>query len=133
MYDLFADFFNSFDVVPVYREDRRCENCGRTYYEFQKSGKLGCSECYKAFEPQVKQALYKMQKGTEHKGKIPSKSFRFFATSFGGRVDLVSEYARCIFLDIFRAYKLTKPILYATIKLSIIITTSGYLTKEILL
>ena len=74
MYDLFADFFNSFDVVPVYREDRRCEKCGRTYYEFQKSGRLGCGECYKAFEPQVKQALYKMQKGTEHKGKIPSKS-----------------------------------------------------------
>lgn len=74
MYDLFADFFNSFDVVPVYREDRRCENCGRTYYEFQKSGRLGCGECYKAFEPQVREALYKMQKGTEHKGKIPSKS-----------------------------------------------------------
>ena len=49
MYDLFADFFNSFDVVPVYREDRRCESCGRTYYEFQKSGRLGCGECYKAF------------------------------------------------------------------------------------
>ena len=74
MYDLFADFFNSFDVVPVYREDRRCENCGRTYYEFQKSGRLGCGECYKAFDEQVKQALYKMQKGTEHKGKIPSKA-----------------------------------------------------------
>ena len=74
MYDLFADFFNSFDVVPVYREDRRCENCGKTYYEFQKSGRLGCSQCYKAFGEQVRQALYKVQKGTEHKGKIPSKS-----------------------------------------------------------
>ena len=47
MYDLFADFFNSFDVVPVYREDRRCENCGRTYYEFQKSGRLGCTSATK--------------------------------------------------------------------------------------
>lgn len=73
MYDLFADFFDSFDVVPVYREDVRCPNCGRTYYNFQKSGRLGCSQCYKAFEPQVRQALHKMQKGTSHTGKIPSK------------------------------------------------------------
>lgn len=74
MYDLFADFFDSFDVVPVYREDVRCPNCGRTYYDFQKSGRLGCGECYKAFEAQVRQALHKMQKGTTHTGKIPSKS-----------------------------------------------------------
>lgn len=74
MYDLFADFFDSFDVVPVYREDRRCPSCGRTYYDFQKTGRLGCGECYKAFEPQVRQALSKVQKGTNHTGKIPSKS-----------------------------------------------------------
>lgn len=74
MYDLFSDFFDSFDVVPVYREDRRCPSCGRTYYQFQKSGRLGCGECYKAFEPQVRQALHKMQKSTTHVGKIPSKS-----------------------------------------------------------
>lgn len=74
MYDLFSDFFNSFDVVPVYREDRRCPSCGRTYYDFQKTGRLGCGECYKAFEAQVRQALSKMQKGTAHSGKIPSKA-----------------------------------------------------------
>ena len=74
MYDLFADFFDSFDVVPVYREDRRCPSCGKTYYDFQKTGRLGCGECYKAFEPQVSQALQKVQKGTSHTGKIPSKS-----------------------------------------------------------
>jgi len=73
MYDLFADFFDSFDVVPVFREDVRCPNCGRTYYDFQKTGRLGCSECYKAFESQVRQALHKVQKGTTHTGKIPSK------------------------------------------------------------
>ena len=73
MYDLFADFFDSFDVVPVFREDVRCPACGRTYYDFQKTGRLGCGECYKAFETQVRQALYKVQKGTTHTGKIPSK------------------------------------------------------------
>ena len=73
MYDLFADFFNSFDVVPVYRENKRCPNCGRTYYDFQKTGRLGCGECYNAFEIPVTETLRKMQKNTVHTGKIPSK------------------------------------------------------------
>lgn len=73
MYDLFSDFFDSFDVFPVYREDRRCQNCGRNYYDFQKSGRLGCSECYTAFESPVRSTLKQMQKSSTHTGKIPSK------------------------------------------------------------
>lgn len=73
MYDLFSDFFKEFDIMPVYREDGRCPNCGRTYYDFQKSGRLGCGECYKAFENPVKSTLKRMQKSTLHTGKIPSK------------------------------------------------------------
>lgn len=73
MYDLFSDLLGSFDVFPVYREGERCPNCGRTYYEFQKSGKFGCSECYNAFYAPVKATLSRMQKGTTHTGKIPGK------------------------------------------------------------
>lgn len=73
MYDLFSDFFESFDVFPVYREDRRCPKCGRSYYDFQKTGRLGCSECYSAFETPVRTTLMQMQKSSTHTGKIPSK------------------------------------------------------------
>lgn len=73
MYDLFSDLLGSFEVFPVYREAERCPNCGRTYYEFQKSGKFGCGECYNAFYAPVKATLGRMQKGTTHTGKIPGK------------------------------------------------------------
>lgn len=73
MYDLFSDFFDSFDVFPVYREDRHCPNCGRSYYDFQKTGRLGCSECYSAFSAPVRTSLVQMQKSSTHTGKIPSK------------------------------------------------------------
>lgn len=73
MYDLFSDFFDSFDVMPVYRENDRCPNCGRSYYDFSKSGRLGCGECYKAFENPVRSTLKRMQKSTHHTGKIPSR------------------------------------------------------------
>lgn len=73
MYDLFSDFFDGFDVFPVYHEENRCPNCGKTYYEFQKSGKFGCAECYKAFEKPVRETLRQVQASTVHTGKIPSK------------------------------------------------------------
>lgn len=73
MYDLFSDFFEGFDLLPVYREDIRCKNCGRSYYDFQKSGRLGCAKCYEAFEAPVLTTLKQMQKSTTHIGKIPSK------------------------------------------------------------
>ena len=73
MYDLFSDFFESFDVFPVYRDDRRCPNCQRSYYDFQKTGRLGCSECYTAFSSPVRTTLVQMQKSSTHTGKIPSK------------------------------------------------------------
>lgn len=74
MYDLFSDFFDSFDVFPVYREEVRCPNCGKTYSYFQKTGKFGCSECYKTFEAPIIRTLRQIQASSEHVGKIPSKS-----------------------------------------------------------
>ena len=73
MYDLFSDFFSDFDLFPVYHEENRCPKCGRTFYEFQKSGRLGCSKCYDAFNAPVKSTLRQIQKSTTHTGKIPSR------------------------------------------------------------
>ena len=74
MYDLFSDFFDSFDVFPVYREEVRCSNCGKTYSDFQKTGKFGCSECYKTFDAPITRTLRQIHSSSEHIGKIPSKS-----------------------------------------------------------
>lgn len=71
MYDLFSDFFNGFDVYPVYRQEARCKNCGRTYSEFQKTGKLGCAECYEAFAAPLEATLRQIHGNSMHKGKIP--------------------------------------------------------------
>jgi len=73
MYDLFSDFFDSFDIFPVYHEEMRCKNCGKTYSDFQKTGRFGCSECYNAFEEAVKRTLRQIQSADEHIGKIPAK------------------------------------------------------------
>lgn len=75
MYDIFSDFasfFDGFDVYPVYREEARCKKCGRTYRDFQKSGRLGCGECYTAFEAPLDVTLKRIHASSEHKGKAPA-------------------------------------------------------------
>ncbi len=77
MYDLFSDFFDGFDIFmqpsPV-KEEKKCPVCGHTYSDFMRTGKIGCSECYKTFRSPIKQTLSRIHPNTVHTGKIPSKS-----------------------------------------------------------
>lgn len=74
MYDMFAEFdnfFNSFDVFPVYREVEKCPGCGRTYQDFRATGKLACAKCYQTFRNPVTKTLKQLHQNVEHTGKIP--------------------------------------------------------------
>ena len=51
--------------------DKVCNNCGTALSEFYSTGMLGCEHCYKAFEKQIEQTLYKIQGKTFHTGKTP--------------------------------------------------------------
>lgn len=50
----------------------KCSNCGLTYHEFQKQGKLGCASCYENFKNQLQPLLKKIHGVTQHKGKFPA-------------------------------------------------------------
>ncbi len=49
----------------------RCPNCGYDYSSFKKVGRLGCPECYAAFEPQLMPLLRQIHGSTKHQGKTP--------------------------------------------------------------
>lgn len=49
----------------------RCEACGTTYADFQKSGKIGCAECYKVFKKPLEALLLRIHGNTQHAGRIP--------------------------------------------------------------
>ena len=51
--------------------DVKCPQCGFTQADFKKSGRLGCSECYKTFAEGLEGLLKSMHKGTRHIGKVP--------------------------------------------------------------
>jgi len=49
----------------------KCTNCGLTYDDFRKLGRLGCSECYTSFHEYLGALLKKIHGSNQHLGKSP--------------------------------------------------------------
>lgn len=54
----------------------KCANCGLTYKDFKKFGRLGCSDCYSAFRKYLGPLLKKIHGSNSHCGKSPVRSVR---------------------------------------------------------
>jgi len=52
----------------------KCADCGMTFDEFKKIGRLGCSRCYAAFEPNLLPLLKRIHSSDRHTGKRPGDS-----------------------------------------------------------
>lgn len=50
---------------------KTCPQCGLTYAEFKKTGRLGCAGCYTAFAEELKPLLQKIHGCAQHSGKKP--------------------------------------------------------------
>jgi len=51
-----------------------CPRCGETYQEFQKSGMLGCPDCYHAFQKELTPLITRVQGRAQHAGRRPPVS-----------------------------------------------------------
>lgn len=60
-------------AAPERRISLKCPECGLSYEEFGKKGRLGCSACYDAFAKVLLPLIKRVQKSTHHIGKKPSK------------------------------------------------------------
>ena len=54
--------------------DIACPRCGETYQEFQKTGMLGCPECYQAFRKELTPLITRVQGRAQHAGRRPPVS-----------------------------------------------------------
>lgn len=52
---------------------KKCPACGFSQADFKKTGRLGCAACYDTFAEALDTLIKGMHKGTEHKGKVPSR------------------------------------------------------------
>lgn len=65
------------DDVTNTEEERighiHCPRCGLLYSGFKETGRLGCPECYTAFQFQLRPLLRRVHGDTRHRGKVPAR------------------------------------------------------------
>jgi protein arginine kinase activator len=47
-----------------------CEFCGHTLKDFKRTGRLGCSHCYVAFDEHLRSLFRRLHGGLQHVGKV---------------------------------------------------------------
>lgn len=50
-----------------------CPQCGLNYTELSKTGRLGCSVCYRSFDQVVSSLVRRVQRAVHHTGKVPKR------------------------------------------------------------
>ena len=75
--------------------ESRCLKCGTTYMSFKSSGFVGCSACYEAFYPAMRQIIKKIHGSATHAGlRYASGRPSSGAPAAPNRETLVAELAK---------------------------------------
>ncbi|NMB34331.1 MAG: hypothetical protein GX992_08955 [Clostridium sp.] len=74
------DFFSGIMGIPYMAKQQQthepvCDKCGMTYSEFNKVGKVGCSNCYRVYGDRLMPLLKKLHGNMQYNGKIPKRIF----------------------------------------------------------
>ena len=49
-----------------------CSGCGLSYAEFERTGRLGCAQCYRDFSDHLRPLLQRIQGRAQHAGRKPA-------------------------------------------------------------
>jgi protein arginine kinase activator len=69
--NLLSGLLEGKDVLSVGEGKEACPKCGMKINEFRKQGKLGCAECFHAFEKDIHAIISQMAARPRHAGKLP--------------------------------------------------------------
>jgi len=64
-------------LVPAGAEGMRCPACGSTLRDFRDTGRLGCDQCYVAFDAHLRDLLRRLHGSSQHVGErydLPGES-----------------------------------------------------------
>lgn len=54
---------------PAHGDQARCAYCGTSLRDFRASGRLGCAQCYTAFEGALRELLRRVHGAARHRGR----------------------------------------------------------------
>ncbi|HEY9595123.1 MAG TPA: UvrB/UvrC motif-containing protein [Spirochaetia bacterium] len=69
--NLLSGLLEGKDVTGATEGKDVCPRCGMKATEFRKQGKLGCPECFQAFEKDVRAIVSQMAARPRHTGRLP--------------------------------------------------------------
>ena len=69
--DLLSDFFADSPVAALSANSVRCDNCGSSFNDIVKSGRIGCADCYETFFDKLMPSIHRLHGNTKHEGKVP--------------------------------------------------------------
>jgi len=78
--DFLAGMFNNGSIDNSQMKVMTCPNCGMTYRDFSRTGKIGCNICYTTFAKKLEPLLRRIHGASSHIGKVPKRS--------GGQIEL---------------------------------------------
>lgn len=73
VHDLLKGMFSHEYSDAVGRTATTCENCGMSYQDFSRSGKIGCDSCYSKFGVKLEPVIRRMHGACCHTGKVPER------------------------------------------------------------
>ncbi len=56
-------------LLPAATDGLRCPSCGGTLKDFRESGRLGCDQCYVAFDVHLRDLLRRLHGSSQHVGE----------------------------------------------------------------
>lgn len=62
-------------TAPFEKSSKKCAGCGADFSLISKTGKMGCSECYKTFKNELLPYLKRIHGSVKHVGNTPDSSF----------------------------------------------------------
>jgi protein arginine kinase activator len=70
--NLFSNIFDGAKHEHVH-STKKCLRCGTTLRTIMTEQKVGCTDCYKVFGPQIEKIVHKVFGNTRHIGKFPKR------------------------------------------------------------
>lgn len=71
---MLASMFGDITNISGMVEQKQCPVCKCSFTDIAKSGKAGCTECYKTFYSELLPYLKRVHGSTKHVGKVPNNA-----------------------------------------------------------
>jgi len=84
------------NVLPAAADGLRCSACGATLKDFRESGRLGCAQCYDAFEGHLRDLLRRLHGSSQHVGERYVAPGEAGADPRGHLLDLKEQLRRAV-------------------------------------